>query len=70
MLRKIHGTNFFHIQFLGPTHIKCQNGPVLPPALVFNSNGQAFLVNCGRLNKITEMRKLPLRGKAWYVPYS
>jgi hypothetical protein len=35
MLRKMHGTNFFHIQFLGRTSIKCQNAPVLPPAQVF-----------------------------------
>jgi hypothetical protein len=36
MLRKIYGTNFFH------TNIKCQNGPVLPPAQVFYFNGQAL----------------------------
>jgi hypothetical protein len=42
MLRKIHGTNFFHIKFLGRTNIKCQNGPVLPPAQVFYFNGQAL----------------------------
>jgi hypothetical protein len=35
ILRKIHGTNFFHIKFLGRTNIKCQNEPVLPPAQVF-----------------------------------
>jgi hypothetical protein len=35
MLRKIHGTNFFHIKFLGHTNITCQIGPVLPPAQVF-----------------------------------
>jgi hypothetical protein len=43
MLRKIHGTNFFHIKFLGRTNIKCQNGPVLPPAQVFYFNGQALI---------------------------
>jgi hypothetical protein len=44
MLRKIHGTNFFHIKFLDRLNIKCQNGPVLPPAQVFNFNGQALKV--------------------------
>jgi hypothetical protein len=43
MLRKIHGTNFFHIKLLGRTNIKCQNGPVLPAAQVFYFNGQALL---------------------------
>jgi hypothetical protein len=42
MFLKIHGTNFFHIQLLERTHIKCQNGPVLPPAQVFYFNGQAL----------------------------
>jgi hypothetical protein len=42
MLRKIHGTNFFHIKYLGSTNIKCQNKPVLPPAQVFYFNGQAL----------------------------
>jgi hypothetical protein len=42
MLRKIHGTNFFHIIFLDRTNIKCQNGPVLPPAQVFYFNSQAL----------------------------
>jgi hypothetical protein len=44
MLRKVHGTNFFHIKFLDRTNtnIKCQNGPVLPPAHVFYINGQAL----------------------------
>jgi hypothetical protein len=42
MLRKIHGTNFFHIKFLGRLNIKCQNGSVLPPAQVFYFNGQAL----------------------------
>jgi hypothetical protein len=39
MLGKIHGTNFFHIKFLGRTNIGRQNGPGLPPAkvLCFNS---------------------------------
>jgi hypothetical protein len=40
MLRKIHGTNFFHIKFLDRTNIKCKNGPVLPPAQVFYFNRQ------------------------------
>jgi hypothetical protein len=44
MLRKIHGTNFFHIKFLDRTYIKCQNEPVLPPAQVFYFNGQALHV--------------------------
>jgi hypothetical protein len=35
MLRKINGTNFFEINFLGRTNIKCQNEPVLPPAQDF-----------------------------------
>jgi hypothetical protein len=43
MLRKTHGTNFFHIKFLDRTYIKCQNGPVLPPAQVFYFNGQALI---------------------------
>jgi hypothetical protein len=42
MLRKIHVTNFFHIKFLGRPNIKCQNGPVLPPAQVFYFNGHAL----------------------------
>jgi hypothetical protein len=43
MLQKIHGSNFFHIKFLDRPNIKCQNGPVLPPAQVFYFNGQALL---------------------------
>jgi hypothetical protein len=42
MLRKIHGTNFFHIKRLDRTNNKCQNGPVLPPAQVFYFSGQAL----------------------------
>jgi hypothetical protein len=42
MLRRIHGTNFFHIKFSDRPNIKCQNGPVLPPAQVFYFNGQAL----------------------------
>jgi hypothetical protein len=42
MLRKIHGTNFFHIKFLDCTNFKCQNGQVLPPAQVFYFNGQVL----------------------------
>jgi hypothetical protein len=42
MLRKIHGTNFFNIKFLDRPNVKCQNGPVLPPAQVFYFNGQAL----------------------------
>jgi hypothetical protein len=42
MLRKSHGTNFFHVKFLDYPNIKCQNGPVLPPAQVFYFNGQAL----------------------------
>jgi hypothetical protein len=42
MLRKIHGTNFFHIKLLDRPNIKCQNKPVLPPAQVFYFNGQAL----------------------------
>jgi hypothetical protein len=41
-LRKICGTNFFHIKFLVRTNIKCQNEPVLPPAQVFYFNGQVL----------------------------
>jgi hypothetical protein len=44
MLRKIHGTNFFHIKLLDRTNIKCQNGPVLPPAQVIYFKGQALLM--------------------------
>jgi hypothetical protein len=43
MLWKIHGTNFFHIKFLGCTIIKCQNGPVLAPAQVYYFYSQALL---------------------------
>jgi hypothetical protein len=49
MLRNIHVTNFFHIKFLDCTDIKCQNGPVLPPAQVFYFNSQALnkiFMNC------------------------
>jgi hypothetical protein len=42
MLRKIHGTNSFHIKLLDRTNIKCHNGQVLPPAQVFYFNGQAL----------------------------
>jgi hypothetical protein len=58
MLRKIRGTNFFLRKFLGRTNIKCQNGPLLPPAQVFYFNGQAlhtfitphpFLIGVGEL---------------------
>jgi hypothetical protein len=42
MLRIIHRTYFFHIKLLDRTNIKCQNGPVLPPAQVFYFNGQAL----------------------------
>jgi hypothetical protein len=42
MLRQIHGTNIFHITFLGRTNINCQNGQVLPPAQVFYFNRQAL----------------------------
>jgi hypothetical protein len=48
MLRKIHGTNFFHIKFLDGPNTKCQNGPVLPLAQVFYFNGQALHSNCTR----------------------
>jgi hypothetical protein len=44
MLRRIHGTNFFHIKFLDRSNIKCQNGLVLPPAQVFYFNGQALII--------------------------
>jgi hypothetical protein len=44
MLRKIHGTNFFHIKFLDRPNIKRQKGRVLPPGQVFYFNGQAL--NC------------------------
>jgi hypothetical protein len=44
MLRKIHGTNLFHIKFLRRTNIKCQNKPVLPPTRAFYFNGQALQV--------------------------
>jgi hypothetical protein len=43
MLRKIHETNFFHIKVLDRSHIKCQNGPVLPSPQVFYFNGQALI---------------------------
>jgi hypothetical protein len=42
MLRKIHGTNFFHIKFMDRTNIKWQNGPVLPPVQVFYFNDQVL----------------------------
>jgi hypothetical protein len=44
MLLKIHGTNF-----LGPTNIKCQNEPVLPPAQVFYFNSQALHIRNQRI---------------------
>jgi hypothetical protein len=46
MLRKIHGTNFFYIKFLGRINIKCQNGQVLTSAPVFYFNGQALQCFC------------------------
>jgi hypothetical protein len=54
MLREIHGTNFFHTKFLDRPNIKCQNGPVLPPAQVFYFNCQALYeyidkVKCSKL---------------------
>jgi hypothetical protein len=45
MLRKIYGTNFFHIKFFGRTNIKFQNGPVLPPAQVLYFNGQTLHIH-------------------------
>jgi hypothetical protein len=42
MLRKIYGINFFHIKLLDRPNLKCQNGPVVPPAQVFYFNGQAL----------------------------
>jgi hypothetical protein len=48
MLRNIHGTKFFHIKLLDQYNIKCQNGPVLPPPLVFYFNGQALHINDDR----------------------
>jgi hypothetical protein len=39
---ELRNTHFFHIKFLDRTNIKCQNGPVLPPAQVFYFNGQAL----------------------------
>jgi hypothetical protein len=50
MLRKIYGTNFFHIKFLGRKH-QMLNGPVLPPSEVFYFNGQALLY-CTKHRKI------------------
>jgi hypothetical protein len=44
-LRKIHGTNFFHIKLMDRTTIKCQNEPVLPPAQVFYFNGQVLFLS-------------------------
>jgi hypothetical protein len=44
MFRKIYGTNFLHIIW-GRSSIKCQNGPVLPPALVLNFNVQPLHTN-------------------------
>jgi hypothetical protein len=32
-----------HVKLLDRANIKCQNGPVLPPAQVFYFNGQALL---------------------------
>jgi hypothetical protein len=58
MLRKIHGTNFFHRKFLGHISIKCQNGPVLPPALVFYFDGQALcmiIILCPNLLILAEL---------------
>jgi hypothetical protein len=43
MLRKIHGTNFFHIKFMDRPNIKCQIGPVLPPAQLFYFNSHALI---------------------------
>jgi hypothetical protein len=42
MLRKINELIFFHIKFLDRNNIKCQNGPVLPPAQVIYFNGQVY----------------------------
>jgi hypothetical protein len=42
MLRKSHGTNFFHTKFLDRINFKRQNGPVLPSVQVFYFNGQAL----------------------------
>jgi hypothetical protein len=44
MLLKIHETNFFHIKFVDRPNIKCQKGPVLPPAQVFYFNGQPLII--------------------------
>jgi hypothetical protein len=54
MLRKIHGTNFFHIKFLSRSNIKCQNGRVLPPAQGFYFNGQALRIFSTNAADMTE----------------
>jgi hypothetical protein len=56
MLRKIHGTNFFYIKLLDRTNMKCQNGPVLPPAQVFCFSSQALTL----YNFLTNY-KIPLK---------
>jgi hypothetical protein len=43
MLRKSQGTNLYQIKYLARNNIKCQNGPVLPPAQVYYFNGQALI---------------------------
>jgi hypothetical protein len=61
MLRKINGTNSFHIKFLGRINIKCQNGPMLPSAQVFYFNGQALTKTCFIPKEVAETSQVFLR---------
>jgi hypothetical protein len=58
MLRKIYGTNFFHIKLLDRAIIKCQNGPVLPPAQVFYFNGQTLNILIFMYTNVCTVREL------------
>jgi hypothetical protein len=62
--RKIHGTDFFHLKFLGCPYNKCQNGPVLPPAQVFYFNCQALT------RKTLVLRENSSRWRYKYTTYS
>jgi hypothetical protein len=52
--------SFISMSFMDHTNIKCQNGPVLPPAQVFYFNGQALTCNKHNIVKNTLLSALHL----------
>jgi hypothetical protein len=50
MLRKIHGTNFFHIKLFGRLIIKCQNASAAPSSGFFILMVRLYFVKLKILN--------------------